>query len=847
MNSLINISRIIIVALCLLSPKLMLAQVDYDTDNNGLIDVSTLEQLNAIRWDLDGDGAVDSGNQSNYGIAFPTAAGGTTYGVITCGNDPPACAGYELMNSLDFNDTDPDMVGNQFSKWAKDCSSNCVTGTQADGSTTDNIGWEPIGGRYNPNPFVATFDGGSNTISNLYIDRSTDYVGLFGYIGTGGEVRDLGVVRGSVKGSKYAGGLVGQNNSGTINGCYATGGHAEETGNSGSAGGLVGKNRQGTINGCYATGNATGTEAGGLVGQNDVGTNSTSTRIIACYATGYATGDSNAGGLVGFSNGGTISACYATGYAIADTYVGGLVGLRQQGTISACYSTGNAISPFGTVGGLVGHGLNGISYSYFDSDASNRPASDPYSKTTAELQSPTDYTGIYQDWNIDLDGDSSPNDPWDFGTSMEYPVFKSVPLNSDPPIPPGTNEGTPRFANVSYTFTQDEEVVIGTAVVGLPAISATDPENDDLEYSLTDNGSGRFRIDTQTGVISNAQVIDYETTLTSAERTAGGEIELTVQVSDNATPPNTAMANVTITITDVDEEHMFVNTPYTFMVNESETFIGQVVVEDPENATVTYRIDPVSTLFEIDANGEIRVQAGQSLDYANNATHAFMVEATAGGHTISTNVLIEVSDPSVLSFARGTYTFTQNEEVVIGTAVVGTLAISAMSPNASAVLTYTLIDDGSGRFKIDTQSGVISNAQVIDYETTLTSAERTAGGEIELTVQVSDNATPPNTAMANVTITITDVEDVVMPFFNVSGADGSLYVYPNPTSGEVELAGFSADKTYICKVYSLLGQEMFSTTIKHKIDLSSLVEGQYVLVLLTEEKELLRTRLLIVR
>ena len=28
--------------------------VDYDTDGNGLIEIEWLEQLNAIRWDLDG-------------------------------------------------------------------------------------------------------------------------------------------------------------------------------------------------------------------------------------------------------------------------------------------------------------------------------------------------------------------------------------------------------------------------------------------------------------------------------------------------------------------------------------------------------------------------------------------------------------------------------------------------------------------------------------------------------------------------------------------------------------------------------------------------------------------------
>ena len=36
-------------------------------------------------------------------------------------------------------------------------------------------------------------------------------------------------------------------------------------------------------------------------------------------------------------------------------------------------------------------------------------------KTTAELQAPTDATGIYASWNASW---------WDFGTSEQYPVLK---------------------------------------------------------------------------------------------------------------------------------------------------------------------------------------------------------------------------------------------------------------------------------------------------------------------------------------------------------------------------------------------------------------------------------------
>ena len=75
--------------------------IDYDANDNGLIDVDSLVQLNAIRWDLNGNGAADNaGDATNYGNAFPTPATGM-------GCPGTGCIGYELRRNLDF-DTDGD-------------------------------------------------------------------------------------------------------------------------------------------------------------------------------------------------------------------------------------------------------------------------------------------------------------------------------------------------------------------------------------------------------------------------------------------------------------------------------------------------------------------------------------------------------------------------------------------------------------------------------------------------------------------------------------------------------------------------------------------------------------------
>ena len=463
----------------------------YDPDGNGLIEVSNLEQLDAIRYDLDGDGSPDnSGDATKYGDAFPTSG---TEAVCESG-----CNGYELTRSLDFDNA---------GSYASDAVNTAWTAGN---------GWDPIG-NLTQDPFEATFDGNGNTINNLFIERIDTYdVGLFSFNDLHGIIRNIGLVDVDVSG-KGGGGLAGFN-LGTISHSYATGSvSGSETG----TGGLVGENH-GTINHSYASvavSGADGSAAGGLVGRNDHGT------ISASYATGSVSGDSPVGGLAGYHWGGTIISSYATGsvearyaagglvgrglsderdswvissyatgsvkggvevgglignllhpswdqpggdpsigigvvasYATGsvegDIQVGGLIGAIHERsdadeavTITASYATGS-VQGNRYVGGLIGGttylegGAPGgitVTASYWDTQTSGQATGvgdgDPtgvQGRTTAQLQSPIGYTGIYSTWNADLDNADGDNntatgadDFWDFGTSSQYPALKA--------------------------------------------------------------------------------------------------------------------------------------------------------------------------------------------------------------------------------------------------------------------------------------------------------------------------------------------------------------------------------------------------------------------------------------
>ncbi len=520
---------------------------DYDSEDNGLIDVTTLAQLNAVRHDLNGNGDA---THADYVAAFPSRDT-TSGGRMGCPSG--TCTGYELKAALSF-DANGDGDGSD----------------SGDHYYNGGLGWEPLGN--NATRFTATFDGNEHTISHLFISRASgtgsNRTGLFGRT-TGATLRDISLSNVRITAEGRAGALVGHADEGTISNCDSSG---SVTVSGDRAGGLVGQlnavgGTSGTISGSHSTATVTaqGGEAGGLTALL-LGGNSVNASVSSSYATGDVSGTTNAGGLVGRVASGNISESYATGavtasgggakagglvgwfrasadggglpvqvtsnltasyatgrvsvtatgatatakagglvgendahlqndghrgnratanirasYATgavhgagANNDLGGLVGFntgshtRFEGTgvegapgiygitntnISASYATGPVTGESGAqIGGLVGDddpmeppsdqvgkSYTSIADSYWDAgttgidDDANTVA--PEGKTTRQLQRPSGYSGIYANWNLDLDGTTGGDDPWDFGTPLQYPKLK---YGSQDPIVQGS-------------------------------------------------------------------------------------------------------------------------------------------------------------------------------------------------------------------------------------------------------------------------------------------------------------------------------------------------------------------------------------------------------------------------
>ena len=207
---------------------------------------------------------------------------------------------------------------------------------------SDGTGWTPIGTI--ANPFKGTFEGNKKSISNLFINSEDQFAGLFGYLANA-EIRNLGVVSGSVTGCTYAGALAGSVEASTIINCYAkvkVSSVASVMDDAMFTGGLVGGFfYNSNLKNCFATGAVRGDSfVGGLAGII-----STNCEIINCYATGDVAGIREyVGGLAGNADDTNFFYCYAAGEVTGNNIAGGLAGSIDAATdIQYCAALNPAI------------------------------------------------------------------------------------------------------------------------------------------------------------------------------------------------------------------------------------------------------------------------------------------------------------------------------------------------------------------------------------------------------------------------------------------------------------------------------------------------------------------------
>ena len=284
-------------------------------------------------------------------------------------------------------------------------------------TANEGKGWQPVGSAAVRRAFIGSFDGQGYEICDLFIDRPDESdVGLFGVVGTGGVIENVGVVNGNASGYGNVSSLVGYNR-GTVRNSYVCGNVTGDL----DVGSLVGVNG-GTVGNSYSDGSVTGRDGvGGLVGKNE-GT------VGNSYSIDTVNGSNFIGNLVGV-NGGTVSNSYADGTVNGNNVVGGLVG-RNEGVVSKCYSTGT-VAGDEHAGGLVGQNLYGVvSDSVWDTQTSGQSTSDGGTgKTTAEMKDFTTFLDAGWDiFGVDHSYDRNTGYVWNIVDDLTYPFLGWQPV-----------------------------------------------------------------------------------------------------------------------------------------------------------------------------------------------------------------------------------------------------------------------------------------------------------------------------------------------------------------------------------------------------------------------------------
>ena len=239
----------------------------------------------------------------------------------------------------------------------------------AGSSANDGAGWLPIGNT--SNPFYGSFDGQGYSISDIYINRSSGFIGLFGKI-----------YKWSLEDKTSIKNLCVLNMNVTITGAYS------------SIGILCGQMAVYSGKGEIPIENV---EVSGVI----YGDGIRSTGGIAGYAeyinfqkcksnTTITTGSSqDIGGFVGVVFKSTLRNCYASGSVSGGSQIGGFLGLASRDCFYNCYSSTSVSGSGSYVGGFAGrtYGNDIVKEVYWDTEVSGQSSSVlGEGKTTAQMK-----------------------------------------------------------------------------------------------------------------------------------------------------------------------------------------------------------------------------------------------------------------------------------------------------------------------------------------------------------------------------------------------------------------------------------------------------------------------------
>lgn len=319
------------------------------------------------------------------------------------------------------------------------------------------------------------------------------------------------------------------------------------------------------------------------------------------------------------------------------------------------------------------------------------------------------------------------------------------------------NDNAPVFERSLYNVSVFEDVVRGTRILTVAAVDDDIGNNALVNYYITAGNKGAaFAIDKDLGQIIVASSLDRETQ---------DYYQLRIKALDGR---NSGTAVVNVHIMDVNDNNpVFSNNAYVAKVYENQptgSYVTTLSATDKDlgrGGLFLYSISGQGRdAFEIDPKTGV-LRTIKSLDREAKARYDFLAfatdnpEAEAGSRrTGSCDVVVWIRDINDNSprFPDDSYEGGVQENQLPGASVMVLSAVDDDDPNenGNAVMSYELIDDSDGMFKIDRDSGLITTRAKLDRE---------LDDEYRLVVNATDRGQPALWGQVEVKVKVTDVND----------------------------------------------------------------------------------------
>ncbi|KAJ7326976.1 hypothetical protein JRQ81_016735 [Phrynocephalus forsythii] len=316
------------------------------------------------------------------------------------------------------------------------------------------------------------------------------------------------------------------------------------------------------------------------------------------------------------------------------------------------------------------------------------------------------------------------------------------------------NDNSPVFAQKTYRIEIAENTLTGTDVVEVFAADGDEGSNGQVRYAIVSgNANTEFRIDSVTGMITVAKLLDREKI---------PSYSLTVQAADRGSSPRTDTATVNIILLDVNDYiPTFELSPYSVNVPENVQILPKVILQvlardDDQglNSKLTYLLvsGNEDAAFTLSSSGELHLV--QSLDREKRENYIMLVTATDSGSPALTGtgtISVKVDDvnDNIPKFAFNMYSKTIPEDAPTGTDV---LLVNASDSDASvnAIISYSLTG-GNSQFTINPSTGQIITSALLDRE---------AKENYTLIIVAKDGGFPKAlSSSTSVLVTVKDIND----------------------------------------------------------------------------------------